>query len=90
MGGQADEIRRFLKDHYRDGMPVAEVIQMGVRALTVTQNKTLTERDLEIAVLDRNRERRKFRRITDAELRSYLGRGETPTDRAADRPTGKP
>jgi proteasome alpha subunit len=90
MGGQADEIRRFLKDHYRDGMPVAEAIQMGVRSLTVTQNKTLTERDLEIAVLDRNRERRKFRRITDAELRSHLGRGEAPTDGAADHPTGKP
>jgi proteasome alpha subunit len=90
MGGQAEEIRRFLKDHYRDGMPVAEAIQMGVRALTVTQNKPLTERDLEIAVLDRNRERRKFRRITDAELRSHLGRGDAPTDRAADRPTGKP
>jgi proteasome alpha subunit len=90
MGGQADEIRRFLKDHYRDGMPVGEAIQMGVRALTVTQNKTLTERDLEIAVLDRNRERRKFRRIMDAELRSLLGRGDGPTDRAADRPTGKP
>src|SRR6516165_5034150 len=87
MGGQADEIRRFLKDHYRDGMPVGEAIQMGVRALTVTQNKTLTERDLEIAVLDRNRERRKFRRIMDAELRSLLGRGDGPTDRAADRPT---
>jgi proteasome alpha subunit len=91
MGGQADEIRRFLKDHYRDGMVLAEAIQMGVRALTVTQNKTLTERDLEIAVLDRNRERRKFRRITDAELRSYLaGRGDAPTARAADRPTGNP
>jgi len=90
MGGQADEIRRFLKDHYREGMPVAEAIQMGVRSLTVTQNKTLTERDLEIAVLDRSRERRKFRRITDAELRSHLGRGEAPTDGAADRSTGKP
>jgi proteasome alpha subunit len=91
MGGQAEEIRRFLKDHYRDGMAVADAIQLGVRALTVTQNKTLTERDLEVAVLDRNRERRKFRRITDAELQENLGRsGEGPTARADDRPTGKP
>jgi proteasome alpha subunit len=92
MGGQAEEIRRFLKDHYRDGMGLADAIQLGVRALTVTQNKTLTERDLEVAVLDRNRERRKFRRITDAELREILdrGRGDGPTTRAADRPTGKP
>jgi proteasome alpha subunit len=92
MGGQAEEIRRFLKDHYRDGMALAEAIQLGVRALTVTQNKTLTERDLEVAILDRKRERRKFRRITDAELREPLdrGRGDGATTRAADRPTGKP
>ncbi len=92
MGGQADEIRRFLKDHYQSGMALDETIQLGVRALTVTQNKTLTERDLEVAVLDRNRERRKFRRITDAELRGIIdrgGHGDGPTARAADRPTGK-
>ena len=75
MGGQADEIRRFLKDHYREGMTLADALQLGVRALTVTQNKTLTERDLEVAVLDRSRERRKFLRIADAELRAFLGRG---------------
>jgi proteasome alpha subunit len=92
MGGQADEIRRFLKDHYRDGIALAEAIQLGVRALTVTQNKTLTERDLEVAVLDRTRERRKFRRIPDAELRALLGRGGSSGDgaRPDDRPAGKP
>jgi proteasome alpha subunit len=92
MGGQAEEIRRFLKDHYRDGMPLADAVQLGVRALTVTQNKTLTDRDLEVAVLDRNRERRKFRRILDADLRSQLGRGGASGDgnRAPERPTGKP
>jgi proteasome alpha subunit len=93
MGGQAEEIRRFLKDHYRDDLSLGEAVQLGIRALTVTQNKQLTERDLEVAVLDRNRERRKFRRIADAELRGQLGRGDAPsTDggRAADRPTGKP
>jgi len=72
MGGQAEEIRRFLKEHYRPGMGLAEVVQLGVRALTVTQNKALTERDLEVAVLDRNRERRKFRRIPPEELRELL------------------
>ncbi|HEV8675187.1 MAG TPA: proteasome subunit alpha [Methylomirabilota bacterium] len=94
MGGQADEIRRFLKDHYREGMALADAVQLGVRALTVTQNKTLTERDLEVALLDRNRERRKFRRIADAELRSLLGRGDGSGgdgSRAGDRPAaGKP
>jgi len=75
MGGQAEEISRFLKEHYRPGMSLAEVVQLGVRALTVTQNKALTERDLEVAVLDRNRERRKFRRISSEELREILGQG---------------
>src|SRR2546422_671412 len=51
MGGQSDEIRRFLKDHHKEGMELGDALQLGVRALTVTQNKTLTERDLEGARL---------------------------------------
>lgn len=91
MGGQADEIRRYLKDHYRPGLPLADALQLGVRALSVTQNKTLTERDLEVAVLDRRRERRKFRRIVDAELRALLNRqegagGGGPSGSRAERP----
>ncbi|MGH7279050.1 MAG: proteasome subunit alpha [Candidatus Rokuibacteriota bacterium] len=73
MGGQADEIRRYLKDHYQDNLAVAEALQLGVRALTVTQNKTLSERDLEVAVLDRTKTRRKFRRIPPEALSQLLG-----------------
>jgi hypothetical protein len=39
----------------------------------VTQNKTLSERDLEVAVLDRTKERRKFRRIPPEALAQLLG-----------------
>jgi proteasome alpha subunit len=78
MGGQAEEIRRFLKEHYRDELPLAEAVRLGIRALTVTQNKTLTDRDLEVAVLDRKRARRKFRRIANGELRAILGRPDPP------------
>ncbi len=73
MGGQADEIRRFLKDHYREGLPLGEALGLGVRALTVTQNKTLSERDLEVAVLDRTKVQRKFRRIPVEALGQLLG-----------------
>ena len=73
MGGQADEIRRFLKDHYREGLGLDEALQVGVRALTVTQNKTLSEKDLEVAVLDRTKVRRKFRRIPMEALAQLLG-----------------
>jgi proteasome alpha subunit len=64
MGGQADEIRRFLKEHYKEGLSLADAVQLGVQALNVTQNKTLTPRDLEVGVLDRTKTRRTFRRIT--------------------------
>jgi proteasome alpha subunit len=74
MGGQSDEIRRYLKDNFKDGLDLDAALQLGVRALMVTQNKTLTERDLEVAVLDRTKERRKFRRIP-AEVLNQLLRG---------------
>ncbi|HET9489630.1 MAG TPA: proteasome subunit alpha [Methylomirabilota bacterium] len=73
MGGQADEIRRFLKENYKDGQDLGEALKLGVRALNVTQNKTLSERDLEIAVLDRTKTRRKFRRIPPEAVAQLLG-----------------
>ena len=72
MGGQAEEIRRFLKDHFKDAMTLEEALQLGVRALNVTQNKSLTERDLEVAVLDRTKTRRKFRRLPPEVLNTLL------------------
>ena len=73
MGGQAEEIRRFLKDHYQEGMSLEEALQLGVRALNVTQNKSLTERDLEVAVLERLKTRRTFRRIPAEALAQLMG-----------------
>ena len=72
MGGQSDEIRRYLKENFQEGLDLAAAIQLGVRALMVTQNKSLTERDLEVAVLDRLKERRKFRRIPAEVLHQLL------------------
>ena len=54
-------------------LAAAEALQLAVRALTVTQNKTLSERDLEVAVLDRTKSRRKFRRIPPEALAQLLG-----------------
>ena len=75
MGGQSDEIRRYLKDNYQETLDFAAAVKLGVRALMVTQNKTLTERDLEVAVLDRGKERRKFRRIPAEVLHQLLADG---------------
>jgi proteasome alpha subunit len=72
MGGQSDEIRRYLKDNFQDGLDLEAALHLGVRALMVTQNKTLTERDLEVALLDRTKERRKSRRIPSEVLHQLL------------------
>ena len=73
MGGQAEEIRRFLKEHYKESMSLADAVQLAVQALNVTQNKTLTAKDLEVGVLDANKTRRKFRRVTGDALTQLLG-----------------
>jgi len=73
MGGQAEEIRRFLKDHYAEGMALDQAVQLGIRALNVTQNKSLTERDLEVAILDRLKTRRTFRRLPAEALAQLMG-----------------
>jgi proteasome alpha subunit len=73
MGGQADEIRRFLKDHYKEALSLADALQLGVRALNVTQNKSLTARDLEVGVLDATKPRRRFRRLAADALAQLLG-----------------
>ena len=73
MGGQSDEIRRFLKDHYKEGLSLSDAVQLAVRALNVTQNKTLTAKDLEVGVLDRGKPRRKFRRLAGDALSQLHG-----------------
>ena len=73
MGGQADEIRRFLKESYKEATSLTDAVQLAVRALNVTQNKTLTAKDLEVGVLDANKTRRKFRRIIGDALTQLLG-----------------
>src|SRR5678815_3211920 len=50
--GKYNEFRRYLKDNYQEALDCAAAVKLCVRALRVTQNKSLTERDLEVAVLD--------------------------------------
>jgi proteasome alpha subunit len=72
MGGQADEIRRFLKNNYKEDMSLEEAIYLGTRALVALEDRPLDENNLEVAILERKRERRKFRRISPEELKKIL------------------
>lgn len=80
MGGQADTISNTLKSTYKDGLDLKQALGVAVRALSTagtsgngSATPTLLDMDrLEVAVLDRDRPQRKFRRISGAALAALL------------------
>jgi proteasome alpha subunit len=77
MGGQADQVAAALQENYREGLPLAQALRMGVRALERQDpNRRLPAEQLEVAVLDRNRTHRLFRRLPAARIRSLLEEAE--------------
>ena len=77
MGGQADAMAGGVRSSHRPDMPLAEALRLAVTALGSVggeggQPRTLGANQLEVAVLDRHRPGRTFRRITGAALSSLL------------------
>jgi proteasome alpha subunit len=75
MGGNAEAISTRLHDSHREAMPLGDGLRVAVAAMSTTEAgepRTLTAEQLEVAVLDRTRPRRKFRRFTDGQLESLL------------------
>ncbi len=75
MGGNADAITARLQDNHREGLELGEGLRAAVSAMTTTDSgepRTLTADALEVAVLDRTRPRRKFRRLTDEQTEQLL------------------
>jgi len=75
MGGRSDELNAHLKDAYRSDLPVAEAVRLAVKALSEAEERPLDGGNIEAAVLDRGRGRRKFRRLGDAEVADMLEAG---------------
>ena len=85
MGGQAESLTTHLRDVFEPGLPLAEALPVAVHALG-SAGSTEGERDLpasqlEVAVLDRRRGPRTFRRISGPVLASLL-----PAATATDEP----
>jgi proteasome alpha subunit len=88
MGGQADAVTGHLREHFLPGMGLADALQVGVRALSAVSPVVagagnggptrLAAEQLEVAVLDRRRPKRAFRRVVGAALRSLLGEEPGP------------
>jgi proteasome alpha subunit len=94
MGGQAEAVSGHLREHFLPGMGLADALKVGVRALSAVSPATsanggghgqLSAEQLEVAVLDRRRPKRAFRRIVGAALRNLLS--EQPAEATdADQP----
>jgi proteasome alpha subunit len=74
-GGQADQVSAVLKERYADGMSLSEAFAAALAALSAPGNGDGTEfaaSQLEVAILDRARDHRTFRRIRAARLEDLL------------------
>ena len=74
MGGNAEAISNKMQLGHHDGMALAEGLKLAVDALANAdgEQRSLVAGQLEVAVLDRTRPRRKFRRFTDGQLEQLL------------------
>jgi proteasome alpha subunit len=71
LGGSAEAINDALKDQYQPGMELGAAVRLGAKLLG-TDGNTLAADQLEVALLERARPRRAFRRIKNAELEGIL------------------
>lgn len=73
MGGQAEALSEHLKEHFRPGASLTDAIKLGVSTLVDIEKREIPATNLEVAMLDRTRERRKFRRLADNRVAEILG-----------------
>jgi proteasome alpha subunit len=93
MGGSADQITTALRERWSEGMSLEAALQLAVELLgaapvagngTEGETRVLTPAQLEVAILDRARPRRKFRRINGPRLADLLGVDDDSDDAAGD------
>jgi proteasome alpha subunit len=83
MGGQADQVATVLKERYVEGMTVPGAMEVAIAALSGPgqgngeQRTEMTAAQLEVAILDRSRPHRLFRRLTGARLEALLAEAKS-------------
>jgi proteasome alpha subunit len=74
-GGQADQVSAALKEHYSEGMSLSGAFAAALTALSAPGNGERTEfaaSQLEVAILERARDHRTFRRVRAARLEELI------------------
>jgi proteasome alpha subunit len=85
-GGQADQVSAALKEHYSPGMSLAQAFAAALAALSASGNGERNEiaaTQLEVAILDRARDHRTFRRIRAARLEELVRESRSAEEKAA-------
>jgi proteasome alpha subunit len=80
MGGQADRLGTQVADEWHAGLTLPEVVRIAVRVLGTQpegEPRALPASQLEVAVLDRSRARRAFRRLSGPTLETLLAAAPT-------------
>jgi proteasome alpha subunit len=74
MGGQADQLAAALKERYHEGMSLVEALGAALGALEgqASNGEDITAAQLEVALLSRSGDRRRFRRLTGPRLEELL------------------
>jgi proteasome alpha subunit len=78
LGGQAEAIAEILQSDFTDGLDLGAALRLGTRALGAPDGRQLAADQLEVAILDRSRPRRRFRRIEGEELTTLLVEAPQP------------
>lgn len=68
IGGRSEAIMIFLKDHYKAGASLSNALKLCQEAMESGTGQKPVVQTLEVAVLDRNLQGRKFRRLTAGEI----------------------
>jgi proteasome alpha subunit len=72
LGGQADAVMTVLEERYEAGLDLGAALRLGASVLAGPDGNALPADQLEVAILDRHRPRRAFRRIKADELTGLL------------------
>ena len=72
LGGQADAVATVLEERYQPGLDLGAAVRLGASVLAGADGASLPAEQLEVAILDRRRRRRAFRRIKSDELTGLL------------------
>ncbi|RNL87019.1 proteasome subunit alpha [Halostreptopolyspora alba] len=85
MGGSAERVSATLKEHFDKDASLASALATAIHALDHEngEQRGLEASGLEVAVLDRSREHRKFRRVQGERLNHLIEEGKAATESAS-------